>query len=250
MSRPDRGAGGGVPAAPRPRPPHPALAAQLPRQHRRAKARRGDRDPVAERLRLVQGRAAAGHLRHRRSVHRPHIRARKELLRHRVGGPCGAGGPGLRPPRRPYRGGARPARRAASARRHLSHHGGTAVLDPRRVRAVPELGLRRHRHDQHAGGEARPRSRDVLRDGGDGDRLRLLASASRRRHRRGHYQAVDRERRQGAGAGQGAPRALEGARGFLRAALPHRARRRPHHRPGRPRSGTGGAPRRRRRAGC
>ena len=38
------------------------------------------------------------------------------------------------------------------------------------------LGLRRDRHDQHARGQARPRGRDLLRDRGDGHRLRLLAS--------------------------------------------------------------------------
>jgi glutamate--cysteine ligase len=34
------------------------------------------------------------------------------------------------------------------------------------------------RHDQHAGSQARPRGRDLLRDRGDGDRFRLLASGS------------------------------------------------------------------------
>jgi 5'-methylthioadenosine phosphorylase len=59
------------------------------------------------------------------------------------------------------------------------HRGGTylpAILDPGRERALSQLGLRRDRHDQHAGGEARARGRDLLRHGRDGDRLRLLAS--------------------------------------------------------------------------
>ena len=43
---------------------------------------------------------------------------------------------------------------------------------------LPRLGGERDRHDQHARGQARPRGRDVLRDGGDGDRLRLLASGA------------------------------------------------------------------------
>ena len=34
------------------------------------------------------------------------------------------------------------------------------------------MGLRRHRHDQHAGSEARPRGGALLRHGGDGHRLR------------------------------------------------------------------------------
>ena len=41
---------------------------------------------------------------------------------------------------------------------------------------LPELGLRRDRHDQHAGGQARPRGGDLLRDRRHGHRLRLLAS--------------------------------------------------------------------------
>ena len=43
---------------------------------------------------------------------------------------------------------------------------------------LPKLGLRRHRHDQHAGGEARPRGGDLLRDRRHGHRFRLLASRS------------------------------------------------------------------------
>ena len=45
------------------------------------------------------------------------------------------------------------------------------------------LGLRRDRHDQHARGQTRPRSRAVLRHGGHGHRLRLLASRPRGRDR-------------------------------------------------------------------
>jgi hypothetical protein len=71
-------------------------------------------------------------------------------------------------------------RRAASAaageaRRHLPRHGGAAILDAGRERTLPQLGLQRDRHDQHARGQARPRGRDLLRDRRDGDRLRLLA---------------------------------------------------------------------------
>jgi 5'-methylthioadenosine phosphorylase len=40
-------------------------------------------------------------------------------------------------------------------RRHLSRHGGAAVLHPGRIEALPLVGLRRHRHDQHARGQAR-----------------------------------------------------------------------------------------------
>ena len=46
------------------------------------------------------------------------------------------------------------------------------------------LGLRRHRHDGDARGQARPRGRALLRDRRDGDGLRLLAPRSRARRRR------------------------------------------------------------------
>ena len=46
------------------------------------------------------------------------------------------------------------------------------------------LGMQRRRHDQHAGGQARPRGGALLRHGGDGDRLRLLASRPRPCERR------------------------------------------------------------------
>jgi len=49
------------------------------------------------------------------------------------------------------------------------------------------------RHDQYAGGQARPRGRDLLRDRGDGDRFRLLASRPRRRNGAGHHPGADFE---------------------------------------------------------
>ena len=60
--------------------------------------------------------------------------------------------------------------------RHLHRDGRPAILQPGRIEALPELGLRRDRHDQHAGGQARPRGGDLLRDRRHGHRLRLLAS--------------------------------------------------------------------------
>ena len=60
------------------------------------------------------------------------------------------------------------------------------------------------RHDQHAGGEARARGGDLLRDRRDGDRLRLLAPGPRRRHRAGHHQGADRQCREGEAAGRAA----------------------------------------------
>ena len=46
-------------------------------------------------------------------------------------------------------------------------------------RALPVVGLRRHRHDQYAGGQARPGGRALLRHRRHGHRLRLLASGPR-----------------------------------------------------------------------
>ena len=51
----------------------------------------------------------------------------------------------------------------------------------RGVEPLPQLGRGRDRHDQSAGGQAGARGGDLLRDGGDGDRLRLLARRARRR---------------------------------------------------------------------
>ena len=82
-------------------------------------------------------------------------------------------------------------------RRYLPRHGGSAVLDASREQPLPQLGLRRDRHDQHARGQARPRGRDLLRDGRHGDRLRLLAwRACAGRRGRGH-QGAARQHRQG-----------------------------------------------------
>ena len=62
------------------------------------------------------------------------------------------------------------------ARRHLCLHGGAAVLDLRREHHLQGARLFGDRHDQHAGGQARARSRDLLRDRRHGDGFRLLAS--------------------------------------------------------------------------
>ena len=67
----------------------------------------------------------------------------------------------------------------------------------RREHDLQEPRLFGDRHDQHAGGEARPRSRDLLRDRRHGHRLRLLASRPRRGDGAGHHQGADGERRQG-----------------------------------------------------
>ena len=86
---------------------------------------------------------------------------------------------------------------AGGARRHLCVHGGTAVLHLRREHDLQGARLFGDRHDQHAGGQARARGGDLLRHRRDGDRFRLLASRPRRRHRAGHHQGADGERRAG-----------------------------------------------------
>ena len=74
-------------------------------------------------------------------------------------------------------------RRASRRGRNLPGHGGTPVLHPRRERALPVVGLRRDRHDRHAGGQARPRGGAALCVAGDDHRLRLLARQRRRGER-------------------------------------------------------------------
>ena len=45
--------------------------------------------------------------------------------------------------------------RHGRAARHVSGDGGTAILDAGRIPSLPLLGFERHRHDQHARGQAR-----------------------------------------------------------------------------------------------
>ena len=73
---------------------------------------------------------------------------------------------------------ARSRRHRGGARRHLCLHRGTAILHAGRKPDLQAARLFGDRHDQHAGSQARPRSRDLLRDRRHGDRFRLLASRS------------------------------------------------------------------------
>ena len=107
--RRDRRAADPLPAAPRPRPQGAAVGHQLPRQHRRAEARRRHRPGLDLGVRLAEGGAAARALRAGRPVHRPHLRAREELLRPRLrrarvdgrsGQPAAGRCASSRPPRR------------------------------------------------------------------------------------------------------------------------------------------------------
>ena len=159
---------------------------QLPRQHRRPEARRRHRPRLGLGLRLVQAPSSIPGLfvLVDQFVDRT-ARARELVLRQRLRRPCLDGASG----RAAAAGRGSPRPRAAEgiavrARRHLCLHGGAAVLEPRRVADLQGPRLRRHRHDQHARGEARPRGRDHLRHHRHGDRLRLLAPRARRGRRR------------------------------------------------------------------
>ena len=149
--------------------------------------------------------------------------------------------------RRPPAGGGDEPRAQDRQGRHLSRDGRAAVLDGRRIGALPAMGLRGHRHDQHAGGEARPRGGDLLCDRRHGDRLRLLAPGPRRGHGGRHRAHPERERSRraapGGGAGGGARRRACALRRRLRPGAGERA----DHGTGGPRPGAGEAPRRRRR---
>ena len=218
-----------VPAAPRARSPDPAERDRLPRQHRRAQARRRHRPDLGLRVRIAARGARAGHVRARRSVRRPHVRAREELLRHGLRRARLDGRPGLRAAPRRARGGRPRGGDPAPPRRRLPRDGGAAVLEPGRVGALPLVGLRRDRHDQHAGGEARARGGDLLCERRDGDGLRLLAPARGGRVGLGHRRGARRQRRARAPA---RGRARQGARAppdAVPVRLRPRARHRDHH---------------------
>src|SRR5439155_1234452 len=236
-----------LPAAARARPPPAPHRDQLPRQHLRAQADRRGVDRGGERGREPARRDRPRARRRARSVHRPHPPAPEHLIRPRRGGARAVRGPRLSEPLpRARRGGAR--RGCCGARgRDLPVHGGPAVLDPRRVAPLPQLGRARDRHDQPPGGEARARGGDLSRDARARHRLRLLERGARR--------GGDRGRAQGAG-GQRRPRAAhDHARGggvarAHRLPVPdrarprdrHRARRHPRHRAARAGAAPGEAP--------
>src|SRR5262249_31524983 len=62
--------------------------------------------------------------------------------------------------------------------RNLRLHGGPAIFVARGIGSASLLGSRPDRNDRSARGQARARSGDLLRAGGAGPRLRLLAPAS------------------------------------------------------------------------
>ena len=104
------------------------------------------------------------------------------------------------------------AHAAAAKAGATAHKGGTYVCmegpafsTKSESESYRTVGLRRHRHDEPAGGQARARGRDLLRHDRARDRLRLLAPGPRPRHgghghrqpaaERGDRAARHRERR-------------------------------------------------------
>ena len=175
------GAAGRVPAAPRPRPPLPPTDDQFSRQYRRAEALRRHRHRLAvgggqsarrSARPAISSSSTSSSTAPSRATRASSAPAASRTCRWRIRSAAGSATRSRR------RGG--DAGIAVEARRHLPGDGGAAILDPGRERTLPPLGLRRDRHDQHARGQARPRGGDLLRDGGDGDRLRLLAPRPRR----------------------------------------------------------------------
>ena len=155
---------------------------------------------------------------------RPHAAAPLDLLRPRARGPRGVRAP-LLPRAVEADGRGLPGSRGQAPRgRDLRVHRGPAVLDLRRVAALPLVGRGRGRHDQPAGGQARARGGDLLRDARDGDRLRLLAPRARRGHGRERDEGAGAERRDGAcGAAGGRAAAAGPARVRVRARAAPRA---------------------------
>ena len=204
----------GLPAAPRPRTSDSAVGGQLPRQPRRAETRRCDGPDLALRVRLASRGSRAGQLPAGRSVRRPHL----------ARGPRASSARGLvahvslaRPVCAPL------LDRLEQSARELGLplvRGGTylAIEGPQfstsgRVAPVSLVGLRRDRHDQHAGGQARPRSRAVLRERRDGDGFRLLAPGPRPRRGRADPRGARQQRRARSRAGGPRRAARRGAGG-------------------------------------
>ena len=164
-----------VPAA-RPGPRFAALRDQFPRQYRRAEALRRHRHRVA-----CRRSAACARISHP-AISSSSTSSSTELSPGRKAFSARAASRMCRWRTRSAAASATRSRPAAPAAGIALKRGGTYLVmegpqfsTPRRERALPLLELRRDRHDQHARGQARPRGRDLLRDGGDGHRLRLLA---------------------------------------------------------------------------
>ena len=120
-----------------------------------------------------------------RPVHRSHLQAAADLFRRRHRRARLAGRSGMSGLERDADRGEPASRCDGSMTVALTLYRGAAILDPRRIEPVSQLGRRRDQHDRDAGGAPRAGSRALLRGAGAGDGLRLLASgAARGRYRR------------------------------------------------------------------
>ncbi len=193
--RPHRGDRGGVPRPPRPRPPLSPSGIDY-RANIDALKRAGVTDLVSVSACGSSGRSSNRPVRARRPVRRPHLSRASSFF----GNGCVAHvsmahpvGPALQ-----ARIAAAPRPRdRVSARAAPTSAWRPALLQLCRVDGLQGAELRRDRHDQHAGGQARPRGRDHLRHHRDGDRLRLLATRTTTRRRGGGGGGGPRQRRQG-----------------------------------------------------
>ncbi len=143
LDRRDRRPADRVPVAPRQGTSAFALRHQLPRQYRRAQARRRHRSGLAVGLRLVQGKSGARHLRPGRSVRRPHPQARKLVLRQGLRGARLDGASGVAAAAHPYRGSGAGRGHRHRARRHLCVHRRPAILHAGRKPHLQKLSAMR-----------------------------------------------------------------------------------------------------------
>ena len=185
-----------VPFAPRPRPSPFAFGAEFPRQHLRIQIAGRRSHPVAQRRRIAEGRTSAVEICDPRPIFRSHARPRLHVFRRRPGRARQLRRSGVPASFRGGASGLPQNRRRRRARRNVSLHGRPGVFHQSGIECLSQLGHGRHRHDQLAGGQARARSRALLRHHRDGDRLRLLARGARRRHGNRYSGQPEAERRQ------------------------------------------------------
>ncbi len=179
-------------------PSHSSVRAELPREYLRAQGAGRGADSVSERRRKPERGIQAARHRGAGSVFRSHEGTHQHVLRQRHRRARRLRASAVPRPVGDRRRFGAEGRRHGPSRRDLRQHGRAAVLDAGRVAALPRLGHGRHRDDEPAGSEARARGRDLLRDAGARDRLRLLASVPRRRDRRSDHRQPDAEREDGA----------------------------------------------------
>ena len=192
---------GRLPRPARPRPPLLALDDQLPRQHRRAEARRRHRHHRALGLRLVPSRPLSRRLRPDRPVRGPDLPRESTFF----GTGCVAHVSMAHPIAPLLR---RRLRRGGGSRGHSASRTAEPIVcmeGPQFSSLAESLGYQARGADVigmtgRDRGQARARGGDLLRVRRHGDRLRLLARGARRRRRRRRRQGDARQRREGGAA--------------------------------------------------